>query len=400
MYVTHLQCPKCEERYESERLMQLCKCGSPLLVHYDLEKIVSGFTKDDLAGRQANLWRYLEFLPVRDPSNIVSFGEGMTPLLRLDNLSPEVSLANLYMKDESILPTGTFKDRGAAVGVTRAKELGVKVLIMPTNGNAGASWASYSAKAGIHAVIVMPEDAPSITRCEVAITGGSLFLVKGTISDAGKIVRRAVEKFGWFDASTLKEPYRIEGKKTIGLEIAEQLGWKPPDVIIYPTGGGVGLIGIHKAMRELRQIGWICGKLPRMVVVQSTGCAPIVRAWEQKKQESTPWENPHTLAYGITVPKALGDFLVLNAVYETAGCAVAVRDEEILVAHRILASREGRFVCPEGAATLAAVLKLAESGWIQPDEKVVLVNTGSGLKYPETVRAEPPTLMPGDDLPG
>ncbi|MDP7162738.1 MAG: pyridoxal-phosphate dependent enzyme, partial [Phycisphaerae bacterium] len=187
---------------------------------------------------------------------------------------------------------------------------------------------------------------------------------------------------------------------TIGLEIAEQLGWKPPDVIIYPTGGGVGLIGIHKAMRELRQIGWICGKLPRMVVVQSTGCAPIVRAWEQKKQESTPWENPHTLAYGITVPKALGDFLVLNAVYETAGCAVAVRDEEILVAHRILASREGRFVCPEGAATLAAVLKLAESGWIQPDEKVVLVNTGSGLKYPETVRAEPPTLMPGDDLPG
>jgi len=399
MYVTHLQCPKCREKYKSEHLIQLCKCGSPLLVHYDLEKVTAVLSRDKLAGRRTDLWRYSELLPVKNAGNIVSLGEGMTPLLRLENLGSEISLANLYMKDEGILPTGTFKDRGAATGVSRAKELGVNILIMPTNGNAGAAWASYAARAGMRAVIVMPKDAPSINRIEVAITGASLFLVDGTISDAGKIVQRAVETFGWFDASTLKEPYRIEGKKTIGLELAEQSDWIPPDVIIYPTGGGVGLIGIHKAMQELQQIGWISGKLPRMVAVQSAGCAPIVRAWNQNKKESTVWENPQTLAFGITVPKALGDFLVLDAIYETNGCAIEVSDDNILAAHAMLASREGRFVCPEGAATLAGALKLAQSGWIKPDDKVVLVNTGTGLKYPQTFNVEPPVLMPGDDLP-
>lgn len=399
MYVTHLECPKCQEKYKSEQLTQLCKCGAPLLVRYDLEKVAAALSKDKLAGRRADLWRYAELLPVKDASNIVSLGEGMTPLLRLDNLGSEVSLANLYMKDEGILPTGTFKDRGAATGVSRAKELGVDTLIMPTNGNAGASWASYAARAGMRAVIVMPKDAPSINRIEVAITGASLFLVDGTISDAGKIVRRAVEKYGWFDASTLKEPYRIEGKKTIGLELAEQLDWVAPDVIIYPTGGGVGLIGIHKAMQELQQIGWLSGKLPRMVAVQSTGCAPIVRAWDEKKNEAAVWENPRTLAFGITVPKALGDFLVLGAIYETDGCAIAVSDDDILAAHGTMASREGRFICPEGAATLAGALKLAESGWIKPDDKVVLVNTGTGLKYPQTFNVQPPLLSPDDDLP-
>jgi threonine synthase len=398
MFVTHLQCSKCQEKYQSEEVIHLCKCGSPLLVCYDMEKVKAALTKDKLSERREDLWRYAELLPVKNAGNIVSLGETMTPLLRLDTLGSEISLTNLYMKDEGILPTGTFKDRGAAMGVSKAKELGVNTLIMPTNGNAGAAWASYAARAGLRAVIVMPKDAPLINRIEITVTGASLFLVEGTISDAGKIVRRAVDKFGWFDASTLKEPYRIEGKKTIGLELAEQFDWVPPDVIIYPTGGGVGLIGIHKAMQELQQISWISGKLPRMVAVQSTGCAPIVRAWDQKKNESTAWENPHTVAFGITVPKALGDALVLKAIYETNGYAIAVNDEDILAAHSMIASREGRFICPEGAATLAGTLKLAKSGWIKPDEKVVMINTGTGLKYPQVFNVEPPVLMPDDDL--
>jgi threonine synthase len=303
------------------------------------------------------------------------------------------------MKDEGLIPTGTFKARGAAVGASRAKELGIKVLAMPTNGNAGGAWAAYCAKAGIKAVIVMPKDAPIIHRKEVAITGASLFLVNGLISDAGRIVNRAVTEYGWFDASTLKEPYRIEGKKTMGLELAEQFGWEMPDVIIYPTGGGVGIIGIYKGLKELQEIGWVRGRMPRLVAVQSTGCAPIVKAWEEGKKESVFWENARTIAFGLTVPKALGDFLVLEAVYNTGGCAVAVEDDEILKAQQMLASREGVFVCPEGAATLSAAIKLSLSSWIRRDEKVVLLNTGTGLKYPETVKTGPPVLEPDDHLP-
>ena len=308
-------------------------------------------------------------------------------------------MSNLYMKDEGLIPTGTFKARGAAVGASRAKELGIKVLAMPTNGNAGGAWAAYCAKAGIKAVIVMPKDAPIIHRKEVAITGASLFLVNGLISDAGRIVNRAVTEYGWFDASTLKEPYRIEGKKTMGLELAEQFGWEMPDVIIYPTGGGVGIIGIYKGLKELQEIGWVRGRMSRLVAVQSTGCAPIVKAWEEGKKESVFWENARTIAFGLTVPKALGDFLVLEAVYDTEGCAVAVEDDEILKAQQMLASREGVFVCPEGAATLSAAIKLSLSSWIRRDEKVVLLNTGTGLKYPETVRTAPRVLGPDDHLP-
>jgi threonine synthase len=308
-------------------------------------------------------------------------------------------MPKLYLKDEGIIPTGTFKARGAAVGVSRAKELGVEVLAMPTNGNAGAAWAVYSAAAGIKCVIVMPEDAPPIPRGECVISGADLYLVKGLISDAGKIVAQAVAEHGWFDASTLKEPYRIEGKKTMGLELAEQFNWEVPDVILYPTGGGVGIIGIYKALIELQQMGWISEKLPRLVAVQSTGCAPIIQAWEAGRKESTFWEDAHTLAFGITVPKALGDFLVLDAIYKTDGCAVAVEDEQILAAEEMLASAEGTFVCPEGAANLSAALKLCEQGWIQPNEKVVLLNTGSGLKYPETVLATPPVLEKDSVLP-
>ncbi|MGB5985491.1 MAG: threonine synthase [Desulfobacterales bacterium] len=399
MFVSHLECPKCQHSYPSEQRIQLCQCGAPLLVRYDLEKVTQALKPSDLISRAPDLWRYRELLPVREPDNVVTLGEGMTPLLPLKRLGPHIGIPNLYLKDEGIIPTGTFKARGAAVGVSRAKELGIDVLAMPTNGNAGAAWAVYCAAAGIKAVIVMPEDAPPIPRGECAVSGASLFLVNGLISDAGKIVGRAVAKHGWFDASTLKEPYRIEGKKTMGLEIAEQFGWELPDVILYPTGGGVGIIGIYKALRELQQMGWIKGKFPRLVAVQSTGCAPIVKAWEEKRSESDFWPNAETLAFGITVPKALGDFLVLDAIYKTEGCAVSVEDQEILKAEEMIASFEGAFICPEGAATLTAATKLLASGWIGRDEKVVLLNTGCGLKYPETVQVQPATLQPDDELP-
>jgi len=398
MYVSHLECPKCNATYESEQRIQLCRCGSPLLVRYDLKKVKRTFRKKGLVSRRENLWRYWELLPVNKEENIVSLGEGMTPLIHLKNSGPKLGLNHLYLKDEGLIPTGTFKARGAAVGVSRAKELGIKVLAMPTNGNAGGSWAAYCAKAGIKAIIVMPQDAPMINRKEVTITGAELYLVNGLISDAGKIVGRAIAEYGWYDASTLKEPYRIEGKKTMGLEIAEQLGWEVPDVIIYPTGGGVGMIGIYKGLKEVQEIGWIGEKMPRLVSVQSAGCAPVVKAWEEKKSESTFWENSNTIAFGLNVPKALGDFLILQAIYETNGCAVAVEDNEILRAQQMLASEEGIFCCPEGAATLSAAIQLIKSNWIKPNEKVVLLNTGTGLKYPETVHTEPPLLQPEDHL--
>lgn len=298
-----------------------------------------------------------------------------------------------------MIPTGTFKARGAAVGISRAKELGIKVLAMPTNGNVGGAWAAYCAQAGIKAIIVMPKEAPAINQKEVAIAGASLFLVNGLINDAGKIVNRAVVEYGWLDASTLKEPYRIEGKKTMGLEIVEQFSWEMPDVIIYSTGGGVGIIGIYKGLRELEEIGWVKGEIPRLVAVQSTGCAPIVKAWEEKKAESEFWENAYTVAFGLTVPKALGDFLILESIYNTNGCAVSVEDGEILKAQQMLASREGIFTCPEGAATLSAAIKLFNKGWIEPEERVVLLSIGTDLKYPETVNIEAPILEPEDHLP-
>ena len=323
----------------------------------------------------------------------------MTPFLTLEKIGRRLGMSQLFMKDEGTIPTGTFKARGATVGVSKAKELGINVLAMPTNGNAGGAWALYCARAGIRAYIVMPEDAPAIPRNECALSGAKLYLVRGLISDAGQIIGKAIKHYGWYDASTLKEPYRIEGKKTMGFEIAEQLGWEVPDVILYPTGGGVGIIGIYKGLLELKEMGWIKEKMPRLVSVQSTGCAPIVKAWEEKKTESEFWHKSNTIAFGINVPKALGDFLVLEAVYATEGCAVAVGDDEILDAQAQLASEEGTYVCPEGAATLSAAIRLLNQGWIKRDEKVVLLNTGTGLKYPETVNINVPSLSPGDDLP-
>ncbi|MDR2825219.1 MAG: threonine synthase [Deltaproteobacteria bacterium] len=395
-YISHLYCPKCAKTYAPAGVLNLCACGSPLLVQYDLARAAREVDKGSFVGRTADLWRYKEFLPVLDSENIVSLGEGFTPLLPLDQAGKSLGLDRLYLKDEGIIPTGSFKARGAAVAVSRAKELGIKTLIMPTNGNAGAAWALYSARAGIRATIIMPEDAPRITRLECAIAGADLYLVKGLISDCGKIVARSVkrhaaDKHPWYDVSTLKEPYRIEGKKTMGYEIAEQFGWQSPDVILYPTGGGVGIIGIYKAFCEMRELGWL-NKLPRLVAVQAENCAPIVRAFKDKKPDSIFWENSSTVAFGINVPKALGDFLVLEAIYKTNGCAVSVTDQEIILAQRDLAQKEGAFICPEGAALYAAVKNLRQDAWLGQKESVVLLNTGAGIKYPDTQDFVPPYL--------
>jgi threonine synthase len=325
--------------------------------------------------------------------------ERITPIHPLRAFGAQIGLSDLHLKDDGALPTGSFKARGAAVGVSRALELGVRRFGMPTNGNAGGAWAAYAARAGLEAYIVMPQSAPAINRLECAMAGAHLWLVDGLISDAGRIIGKAVAEHGLFDASTLKEPYRIEGKKTLGLEILEQFEWSAPDVLLYPTGGGVGLIGIYKALLELREMGFIGERMPRMVAVQAEGCAPIVQAYREHKRESVPWQNAQTIAFGITVPKALGDFLVLDAVYETRGTAIAVSDAAIVEMQQQLAAREGLLICPEGAATLAAARELRAQGWIAPGERVVAVNTGTGLKYPDVPYPQPPLLARDAVLP-
>lgn len=398
-YVSHLYCPKCSKTYSIDEPHNLCVCGSPLLTAYDLDSLNVQYQKSSLRDRAPTLWRYHELLPVKKEENIVSMGEGMTPILPMKKLAEEFDIKQLMMKDEGLTPTGSFKSRGAAVGVSKAKELGIKEIAMPTNGNAGAAWSLYAARASITSHIVMPVDAPIITRKECAAAGADLHLVNGLISDAGKIVARSVEKYGWFDVSTLKEPYRIEGKKTMGFEIAEQLQWKLPDVILYPTGGGVGLIGIYKAFKELMELGWILSsKMPRLVAVQAEECAPIVEAYKQGKTSSEFWPESRTAAFGINVPKALGDFLVLEAIYETGGCAVAIDDARILKEQRHVTRTEGTFICPEGAALFSAVRELREDRWIKPNDSVLCLNTGMGIKYPETIEANASVLKPGDTL--
>ncbi len=397
--LSHLECPRCYARYDAQVLQGVCPTdGSPLLARYDLESVA--LQPEEISRRAPDLWRYHELLPVSAAEHVVTLGEGMTPLLSTPRLAAELGLRRLLIKDDGLLPTGSFKARGAAVGVSRARELGVTRLAMPTNGNAGAAWSTYAARAGLRATIAMPVDAPRITRAEIVVTGGDLRLVDGLISDAGRLIGAAVAASSaeWFDVSTLKEPYRIEGKKTMGFEIAEQLGWRMPDVIVYPTGGGVGLIGIHKALLEARSLGWVEGTLPRLVAVQSTGCAPIVEAFEAGVRESRPWPDSATIAFGINVPKALGDFLVLNALAETGGTAIAVDDADLLGDLHVTARLEGIFLCPEGAATVAAARALAASGWIAPDDEVVLLNTGAGVIYPDTVRVDVPTLARDDVL--
>jgi threonine synthase len=387
MFLDHLACPRCGRRHDAETLTNLCDCGSPLLARYDLDAVRSAVTPTAIAGRGADLWRYRELLPVRDDAHRVTLGEGWTPLWPAARFGATIGLDRLLIKDEGLVPTGSFKARGAAVGVSRARELGARHVAMPTNGNAGAAWATYAARGGLRSTIAMPLAAPVITRNEVIAAGGELILVDGLISDAGRRIAELLAAAGGaiFDAGTLREPYRLEGKKTMGYEICEQLGWRVPDVIIYPTGGGVGLIGIHKALDEMRELGWIGDKVPRLVAVQSTGCAPIVRAFEAGARRAEPWVDARTVAFGITVPTPLGDELILDALAATGGTAVAVDDTEILADVRAFAENEGLLLCPEGAACLSAARRLRDSGWLTADDEVVVLNTGAGIKYPETV---------------
>jgi threonine synthase len=377
-----------------------CSCGSPLLARYDIERVGALLRPGDIAARPPDLWRYHELLPAGHQRHVVSMGEGMTPLLAMPRLGRALGVPRLLMKDEGLLPTGTFKARGAAVGVSRAAELGVTGVAMPTNGNAGAAWAAYAARAWMRSLIVMPADAPRITRAECAAAGAELYLVDGLIGDAAELVSTALAtRPGYQDVSTLREPYRLEGKKTMGLEIAEQLGWRVPGVIAYPTGGGVGIIGIYKALLELRELGWIDRDLPRLVAVQASGCAPIVKAFASGARRSEPWPDARTIAFGLIVPKALGDFLVLDAIYATEGTAIAVDDQALLADQREVARLEGSFICPEGAACVAAVRRLRESGWLSANDEVIVLNTGTGMKYPDTVRADPPLLAAGGTIP-
>jgi threonine synthase len=391
--LSHLECSATGKRYDADAVQGVSDEGKPLLARYDLEQVAATVTPREIAGRPPTLWRYHEVLPVRDEANIVSLGEGMTPLIPLPSYGRQIGLPGLVMKDEGLLPTGTFKARGAAVGVSRAAELGVKGVAMPTNGNAGAAWAAYAARAGLKSLIAMPVEAPAITRAECVVAGAELYLVDGLIGDAGRLVNAAVRsRADYQEVSTLREPYRLEGKKTMGYEIAEQLSWRLPDVILYPAGGGVGLIGIYKAIREMQELGWIGPDLPRLVAVQADGCAPIVRAFDSGAAESEPFPNARTVAFGITVPKALGDFLVLDAVRATDGTAISVSDEELLAQQHAMAVAEGAFICPEGAACLAAARQLREAGWLADSDSVVVLNTGMGLKYPGMVSVDVPTL--------
>src|SRR6185312_9266505 len=371
----HLECARCAAVQPAGQVQGACSCGSPLLARYDTQRAARHVSAGAIASRPPDLWRYHELLPVGGPGQVISLGEGMTPLLALPRLGRALGVPRLLMKDESLIPTGTFKARGAAVGVSRAAELGVAGVAMATNGNAGAAWAAYAARAGLPSLIVMAADAPAVNRAECLAVGAELRMADGTIADAAKLVAAQVPaRPGYQDVSTLKEPYRIEGKKTMGLEIAEQLGWRLPDVIVYPTGGGVGIIGIYKALRELLELGWVHGDLPRLVAVQATGCAPIVQAFQAGAAASEPWPDAKTVAFGITVPNALGDFLILDALYATGGTAVAVTDEALLADQRTVARLEGSFICPEGAACVTAVRQLRESGWLSASDEVVVLN--------------------------
>ncbi|HJT28821.1 MAG TPA: threonine synthase [Pyrinomonadaceae bacterium] len=385
MNVTHLECGLCGTKHEAHRLHNLCTaCGKPLLVRYDLERARMFLKKESLAGRRPDMWRYREMLPLERGENIVSLGEGWTPLLRAVRLGRRVGVPDLFIKDESQNPTQSFKARGMAAAVSMAKELGVKKLAVPSAGNAAGALAAYAARAGLKSYIFMPRDTPRANVVECQQTGAHVTLMDGLITDCGAEVGRRKEKEGWFDVSTLKEPYRIEGKKTLGYELAEQMEWRLPDVIIYPTGGGTGLIGMWKAFDEMEQLGWIGSKRPRMVTVQAEGCAPIVHAFEQGHRFAEEFPNAATTASGLRVPKAIGDFLILDALRASGGTAVAVSDEELIEAVRDIGAVEGVFCAPEGAACLPALRKLVESGEVNKHERVVLFNTGSGVKYMES----------------
>src|SRR5271169_613912 len=382
-FVTHLECSLTGERYAADTLQTLSRAGRPLLVRYDLDGVRQALDRQALSGRPQSLWRYRELLPVRRPENVLSLGEVITPLIPLSRIAARLGKGGeILVKDEGRLPTASFKARGLALAVSMAKELGVETMAMPTNGNAGAAMAAYCARAGIKSYVFCPDDTPAVNIREIAMQGAEVFLVNGLIDDCGRLVAEGEKAVGWFNCSTLREPYRIEGKKTMGIELAEQLGWELPDAIFYPTGGGTGIIGMWKAFDELEKIGWIGPKRPRMVVVQATGCAPMVKAWQDGVEHATRWENAHTFAAGIRVPQGIGDFLILRAVRESGGFAIAVDDDTIARAWGQVAKEEGLLLCPEGAATYAAYEQALADGRVRPDEQVVLFNCASGLKYP------------------
>jgi threonine synthase len=381
-FVTHLECSATGERYPADEVHNLSRAGKPLLVCYDLDGAKKALSKAALASRPPDLWRYRELLPVRRVADIVSLGEAMTPLLPFPKITAKLHGGEILVKDEGRLPTGSFKARGLVMAVSMAKAFGIKHMAMPTNGNAGAALAAYASRCGIKTTIFCPEDTPEVNVSEIGLQGASVYRVNGLIDDCGKIVAEGKAKVGWFDTSTLKEPYRIEGKKTMGLELAEQLGWTVPDVIFYPTGGGTGLIGMWKAFAELEAIGFIGSKRPRMVAVQAAGCAPMVRAYEQGVEQAARWEDAHTIAAGIRVPQAVGDFLILRAVRESNGFAIAVSDEAISAGLDEVARDEGFLMCPEGAATYAAYKQSLADGRISRNESAVLFNCATGLKYP------------------
>jgi threonine synthase len=384
--VSHLSCFRCGKEHEARRLQTVCTaCSKPLQVHYDLERAARTLTRESLAARPRNLWRWREVLPVEDDANVVTLGEGGTPLLRTRRLG----LANTFIKDEAQNPTASFKARGMAVAVSMAKELGAKKLAAPSAGNAGSALAAYAARAGLEAHLFMPRDVPSLNRLECEVAGARVTLVDGLITDCGRIVAERKEREGWFDLSTLKEPYRIEGKKTMGYELAEQLGWRLPDVIVYPTGGGTGLVGMWKAFDEMEALGWIGSDRPRMVSVQAEGCAPIVQAFATGAASAEEVKGARTVAAGLRVPRAIGDFVMLDILRKSRGTAVSVPDEALVAGARDLAALEGVFACPEGGATLAALRALLDRAEIGRDELVVLFNTGSGLKYAEAFGAYP-----------
>jgi threonine synthase len=382
-FVTHLECSLTGAHYPADTLQTVSEVGRPLLVRYDLDGVRRALPRERLASRPQSLWRYRELLPVRRPEDVVSLGEVMTPLIPLPRIAAQLAMGGeILVKDEGRLPTGSFKARGLAMAVSMAKELAVGAMAMPTNGNAGAAMAAYCARAGIKAHVFCPDDTPAVNIREIAMQGAAVFLVDGLIDDCGRLVAEGEREVGWFNCSTLREPYRIEGKKTMGVELAEQLGWQLPDVIFYPTGGGTGIIGMWKAFAELEAIGWIGSKRPRMVVVQAAGCAPMVKAWEEGAEHAPRWENAHTTAAGIRVPQAVGDFLILRAVRDSGGFATAVSEDAIFSAWREVAAEEGLLLCPETAATYAAHKQALADGRVRPDERVVLFNCASGLKYP------------------
>jgi threonine synthase len=403
MHVKNLECSFCHREYEARRLHNVCtECGKPLLVRYDLKRIAKFLTRQALYARRSDIWRYRELLPVRREDNIVTMGEGWTPLVHAKTLGAALGVADLLIKDESLNPTQSFKARGMSVAVSMAKEFGVKKMAAPSAGNAGAALAAYCAHAGIGAYLFMPRDTPHANVVECDVAGAHVTLIDGLITDCGAEVARRKDTEGWFDVSTLREPYRVEGKKTLGYEIAEQSAWILPDVIIYPTGGGTGLVGMWKAFDELQQLGWISEKRPRMISVQAAGCAPIVRAFEAGSRFAEEIENATTVASGLRVPKAIGDFLILDAIRESEGTAITVTDDELLEGAREIARTTGIFASPEGGACVPALRKLLERGEIKPDEKVVLCNTGSGIKYLDAfekkMKARTPKAQPKSAL--